>query len=366
MPKRATKDHLLPLEHAGILGEVLAFVGPGQFAFVGAVCKSFRAGALSVAAQQRMDYNEAGEDVDVDILPHVFTHEAIFAAPSRVVWAVESGFNLKTDSWRVQHWAGWHANVETLLVLHDICSMQWSESIGRAAAESWSVNKLRWLLDEEQCPQAEDICDYAAVAPSTKALAWLKERGCLVTAKTCARAAVMLTKNAIIALKYLRKAGCEWDERTMSNAAMFGDLQLLQLLQWLHKQGAPWDGEATQEAAGAGHLEAFLWLKNNGCPCDLREVALDAASGGWLNILEWVRDSNEIDWDAALLMSMLETAAVYGHKPVETCKWLRSEGAAWPAVLQFENAAWSAGAVAWCRSEGCDSPLPLEEPLQEV
>jgi hypothetical protein len=39
MPKRATKDRLLPLEHPGILGEVLDFVGPGQFAFIGAVYK---------------------------------------------------------------------------------------------------------------------------------------------------------------------------------------------------------------------------------------------------------------------------------------------------------------------------------------
>jgi hypothetical protein len=39
MPKRATQDHLLSLEHPGILAEVLEFVGPGHFAYV-AVCEN--------------------------------------------------------------------------------------------------------------------------------------------------------------------------------------------------------------------------------------------------------------------------------------------------------------------------------------
>jgi hypothetical protein len=227
----------------------------------------------------------------------------------------DSGFSLQTDIWRVQHRAGWHADVETLLMLHSKCGMQWSESISRGAAESGDVNKLRWLLDEQHCPQAEDICDYAAVAPSTEALAWFKERGCLITAKTCARAAVNLTTDAITALQYLREAGCEWDERTATKAASFGDLELLQ---WLHKQDAPWDGEAVGAAAMQGHLEALLWLKDNGCPCDLHETALDAAAGGRLNVFEWIRDSGETDWDAALLMSMLGAAAV--DKAMAACK----------------------------------------------
>jgi hypothetical protein len=47
-------------------------------------------------------------------------------------------------------------------------------------------------------------------------------------------------------------------------------------------------------------------------------------------------------------------------------QWLRSEGAAWPAVLQYEGDAWSDEAVEWCRIEGCDSPEgPSQEELQE-
>lgn len=212
MTKRVADNRLLPLEHPGILSEVLAFVGPGQFAFVGAVCKSFTAGALRVASYERMDYNETGLDVDVDLLPDMTTHEAIFASPSRVLWAIESGFRLQTDSCRVQQWAGWHGDVETLSMLRNTYRMPWSESTSRGAAESGNIVKLRWLLDEQHCPQAANICDSAVVAPGMEALAWLKERGCMITAKTCAKAAG--TENAVPILEYLRNTGCDWDERT--------------------------------------------------------------------------------------------------------------------------------------------------------
>eukprot|EP00953_Heterococcus_sp_UTEX-ZZ885_P015807 8906-Heterococcus_DN1.PRE.9 len=159
------------------------------------------------------------------------SHGAVFAAPSRVLWAIDSGFSLKVDRWRVQHWAGWHANVETLIVLHEIYGMQWTEAVSRGAAESGDVDKLRWLLDEQHCPQAEDICDHAAMSGNTEALEWFRERGCMFTANTCAKA--VLVENDIEVLTYLHSAGCEWDESTMTNAARHGDIGVLQLL---HKQ----------------------------------------------------------------------------------------------------------------------------------
>jgi hypothetical protein len=42
-------------------------------------------------------------------------------------------------------------------------------------------------------------------------------------------------------------------------------------------------------------------------------------------------------------------------------QWLRQEGALWPDVLMFEGYVWSAEAIAWCRTEGCDSPEELPQ-----
>jgi hypothetical protein len=42
-------------------------------------------------------------------------------------------------------------------------------------------------------------------------------------------------------------------------------------------------------------------------------------------------------------------------------QWLRQEGADWPDELQHHGEQWSDELIAWCRAEGCDSPLALEE-----
>jgi hypothetical protein len=41
-------------------------------------------------------------------------------------------------------------------------------------------------------------------------------------------------------------------------------------------------------------------------------------------------------------------------------QWLRQEGADWPDVLQYDSVLWPDHVIAWCRAEGCDSPLELE------
>jgi hypothetical protein len=269
------------------------------------VSKSFRAAALKTAPYSIMDYDEAGDSFKMEVLPTMTTHESIFAAPSRLLWAIESGFSLRIDSWRVQLRAGCYGSAATLLMLHDTYGMQWTGSISRGAAESCSIQKLRWLLDEQHCPQAVDICDFAAATGGIETLAWLKQRGCVFTASTCARAATCTDDIAV--LTYLRKAGCEWDERTMTNAAAYGELELLQ---WLRKRGAPWDEEAVEEAAVHGHLEALIWLKNNGCACDLRDAAIDAASKDSVNVLQWLKENGEIVWDADLLSALLGVAGV--------------------------------------------------------
>jgi hypothetical protein len=45
-------------------------------------------------------------------------------------------------------------------------------------------------------------------------------------------------------------------------------------------------------------------------------------------------------------------------------QWLRQEGADWPNVLRYAGTQWPEASIAWCRAEGCDSPLELE--LEDV
>eukprot|EP00953_Heterococcus_sp_UTEX-ZZ885_P009817 5748-Heterococcus_DN1.PRE.7 len=41
-------------------------------------------------------------------------------------------------------------------------------------------------------------------------------------------------------------------------------------------------------------------------------------------------------------------------------QWLRHEGADWPDELQYNGYVWPNDMIAWCRNEGCDSPLGPE------
>jgi hypothetical protein len=64
--------------------------------------------------------------------------------------------------------------------------------------------------------------------------------------------------------------------------------------------------------------------------------------------------STEPAASAAQLKAMLHRASV--HDDLSVAKWLRQQGAPWPAVLIFGGAPWKATALQWARDEGCISP----------
>jgi hypothetical protein len=44
----------------------------------------------------------------------------------------------------------------------------------------------------------------------------------------------------------------------------------LEVLRWLRDEGCPWDVKACSSAASEGHVETLLWLRwlrQEGCPC---------------------------------------------------------------------------------------------------
>jgi hypothetical protein len=47
-------------------------------------------------------------------------------------------------------------------------------------------------------------------------------------------------------------------------------------------------------------------------------------------------------------------------------QWLRQEGSDWPDVLNYNGSPWPDTIVAWCRAEGCDSPLYPESEDDDV
>ncbi len=150
--------------------------------------------------------------------------------------------------------------------------------------------------------------------------------------------------------------GCKWDLSFDAHAALYGHLALLQIscphnksalvcadaalgghleiLQWLRANDYPWAENTCSSAAEGGHLEILKWARTNGCRWNY-VTCLFAAEYGHLDILIWARSgaSGEIcDWNE----NVCELAAENGH--FEVLKWARANGC--PIYEEiYENAA---------------------------
>jgi hypothetical protein len=228
--KRAVIDALHPLNHLGILAQVLQFVGGGNYLFLALVSNKFCFCCSGFEVCTYEGYDENNEEVEAAIYPTSSTLEAVYESPARLKFAVACGFSIDTSSIG-QLRAGWLASIDTLDTLHKSYGMPLTAQTSRGAAESGSISKLAWLLDERTCEQAEDVCNYAVLAKTTDALKWLRKRGAALTAATCSAAA--RSANACSVVQYLVSEGCPVDAEAAVNAASYGDMELLQ---FLHKQ----------------------------------------------------------------------------------------------------------------------------------
>jgi hypothetical protein len=308
-PKRIVAESSNPLHDRGILQSVLEYVGSGHYLFMSKVSKLFRACYLTVPVFE-------DDDEEVKFEPYTTACTAIFESLSRLRLAVQLGFTVDAKSCSCQMEAGNVADIETLVELHEQHHMQYTADVSRGAAESGSVSKLQWLLDEQDCPQSDDLDCYAVFAPTLDVLKWLRQRGCKFTANTCAEAAT--ATNAASILQYLHSEGAPFAASTMVNAVTDQDSSELPLLQWLYERGCPLS-EAAMKAAAALEDPAILhWLHSIDCPCDYDHLCYTATSDGNIGLLQWIKDKHDgaPDWSSEALSVSLNIAGVEGHLDV--------------------------------------------------
>jgi hypothetical protein len=191
--------------------------------------------------------------------------------------------------------------------------MLYTEEVGRGAAESGSVGKMQWLLDEQQCPQPNDLSCYAVHAPTLDMLKWLNERGCVFTADTCTAAVTSLQPASV--LQYLHSEGVPFDVHTISEAIHW---QKLPLLQWLCEHGCDLSEVDPFAARYKQDPQTLSWLHSNGCPCQYDYLCFQAATYGSITTMQWVKDAGVTEWSAHLLMQCLNGAGV--HKQLDVAK----------------------------------------------
>jgi hypothetical protein len=139
-------------------------------------------------------------------------------------------------------------------------------------------------------------------------LKWLKQRGCVFTADTCAAAAGSLRTLSV--LQYLHSQGVALEASTMVEAMKYDGI--LPVLQWLYEHGCPLSEAAALEAAKFANLDILSWLHSKDCPCDYQNLCFRALLRGDTFILQWAKATGVIDWSAALLQEYLKVAGVQG------------------------------------------------------
>jgi hypothetical protein len=278
----------------------------------------------------------------------------------------------------------------------------WNEFACSAAARSGQLSTLQWLHDNG-CPWYDDhISGAAAESGSVEMLLYLKENGCMCNEYTMRGAAV---RGHLPVCQYLVAEGCPCDDEALQcaayegnlevirflhdngapwiadsmieNAAESGNVQLLQYLQqqecaldedaftgaargghvpvleYLHAKQCPFNEEACTASAEYGCLQALRWLIEHGCPYDAPAISLTAAESGDVNILQYTL--HVAPAGSAQLTELLNAAGTYTH--LNAAKWLRQQGAEWPAVLMCDGRQWPEKALSWATQEGCTSPI---------
>jgi hypothetical protein len=123
----------------------------------------------------------------------------------------------------------------------------------------------------------------------------------------------------------------------------------------LRSVGCDWNDDTCSHTVVCGHLDTLRWLREHGCPWNVRQICMRAADSGYIDILDFVIEQGEVI-DAELLTDALNMAGA-GNQ-LHAAQWLRQHGAEWPTELGYdENELWSDRLVAWARAEGCDSPI---------
>jgi hypothetical protein len=242
--------------------------------------------------------------------------------------------------------AAYSGSIEMLVYLKQQgCVFNEEAMIGAAAAGQLAVCEF---LVAEQCPSDTRACAEAARGGHLETVRILHESGCPCEVDSiCVHAA---ESGSIEVLRYLKQQECALNAQVVSTAAAKGHTVLCE---FLRAEQCPWDASACWKAAWASHVDTLCWLHESGCPWDIQAVRVAAAESGDVPTIEYALNA-EPAASAEQLTQMLNAAGRYSR--LRVVKWLRQQGAEWPAVLRFGASPWSTHAVQWARDEGCTSP----------
>jgi hypothetical protein len=310
------------LSNSSLLQHILGYVGFGSYFFVAPVNKLFDAiyrRVCSVASAREHCLRQRA--------PHraVTAWEAACTSPSCLQEAFIHDFALLGPDKLFA--IGRYSNVAVLEVAHALGMPYRDDSVVAGAARSGDLSKLLLFC----------LKQYGSFPWLTKA--------CRMLVRAAAE-----SSNAAVILQWLEQKGIFIDLKLYDTAATRAHVLL-----YLQPESRPLYLKASEHATRPGHLGALQWLSLREAAVDIGHVHAAAALGN-LEVLNWCVDAVPEHCTPELLMQVLQTAAA--NNQLAVCKWLREQGAEWPAQLHWYDVMWSPDTVVWAHAEGCTAADP--------
>jgi hypothetical protein len=244
-----------PLRHDGILQQVFQYIGARQYYYIAGVSKSW----------QQVYTKLQTESSNSKSTGYSAVHES--AARLQLAWAYGYKAKLSELPPATQLLIGRFASLDALRMYGDgqqgadFLGGDWSDEFLRGAAQSGCVAKLTWLHSQRNLKLKGHLClptrvsVDAAAGGSVHMLSWLLQRCTSFTAETCAAAA---KAGHFEALKWLFERGCSWSASTIATDAAVGGS--IKVVVWLKQQGALYTEATVAAAAKHGHTALYDYL----------------------------------------------------------------------------------------------------------
>jgi hypothetical protein len=153
----------------------------------------------------------------------------------------------------------------------------------------------------------------------------------------------------------LHAEGCPWSRSVFDVAAGRGNTAMCE---YLYAENCPWHESTCNEAARNGHGSLLRWLHERRCPWDSNSITTAAAKGGSVEALGYVLQRRLGYSKHHIRRRKTEMLNIAGaHNKLAAARWLRQQGAQWPARLCWNGQQWSDDTLAWARAKYCTSPI---------
>jgi hypothetical protein len=181
MHNRSAADRSNPLFESGILQIVLNYVGLGHHLYLRPVSSWWQEVYVTLNSQRLTIYTGDSAS-DIICTRQMTLYSSVFASPSRVKLAYESGLACTSDAYHRA--AGEDADIETLAAVHSL-GMKYTAATMTAAAECNKLAEVQYL-HSQGCPWPAQLLYGVASNGCLGLLRWCYEHGCPWTASSAA------------------------------------------------------------------------------------------------------------------------------------------------------------------------------------